>query len=78
MMVDILKLHASDNAKIGLIFSYDDLTYPFFEANPTWKISLIRMEKLLQKKNFNDYDFLVVAHKVQRCEVIVLEEDQTE
>ena len=37
---------APDNAKIGIIFSYQDLLYPVFEENPTWNIHQIRYDLL--------------------------------
>jgi hypothetical protein len=59
-----------DNSKIGLIFTDDDWSYPLFEENTTWKIYPLRYELLLKKKNFDDYDFLVIAKGKQNIEMI--------
>ncbi|OGI20327.1 MAG: hypothetical protein A2287_07855 [Candidatus Melainabacteria bacterium RIFOXYA12_FULL_32_12] len=60
-----IKLNAPDNTKIGIIFSEYDLYYPFFEENPTWRISQLNYQDLIRRKNFNAYDFLVISGKEQ-------------
>lgn len=69
-MVKNLGLIAPDNAKIGLILTDADLIYPFFEENPTWKIHQIRYENLVKKRNYNDYDYLVISDLIQKCEIV--------
>ncbi|EKE04787.1 MAG: hypothetical protein ACD_20C00003G0014 [uncultured bacterium] len=61
---------APDNSKIGLIFYDDELYYPFFEENSTWKLYPLRYELLKQRKNYDDYDFLVINGKNQNIEMI--------
>ena len=54
-----------NNSTIGLIFSETDIIYPFIEANPTWKIKLVRYENLIQDKKFDQYDYLITAGNIQ-------------
>ena len=63
--VKFLGVNAPDYSKIGIIFSYSDWYYPFFEENPTWKISSIDYKELFKHKNYNDYDFLLISKETQ-------------
>jgi len=55
------KKHIPDNANIGVILDIDDIIYPYFEANHTWKIHPEKYHKLLKKENFGDYDYLITT-----------------
>ncbi|OGH99332.1 MAG: hypothetical protein A2104_01985 [Candidatus Melainabacteria bacterium GWF2_32_7] len=68
--VKYLSLVAPNDSKIGLIFSYNDLIYPIFEENPTWKIHQIRYDLLAKRKNYDDYDFLVISDLIQNSEIL--------
>lgn len=69
-MIKFLGLVAPNNSKIAILLSNDDLYYPFYEENPTWKIYQLRYENLAKKKNYNDYDFIVISHLLQQCEIV--------
>ena len=64
-LINYLKRIAPDNSKIGLVFSEYGYFYPFFEANSTWKIYPLLYDRLLTAKNFNDYDFIIIANERQ-------------
>ena len=70
--VKFLSLVAPDFSKIGVIYAEDDWVYPYFMENPTWQITSLRYEKLLEHNNYNDYDFLVIHGKEQRIDLVDL------
>lgn len=59
-----------NNSKIALLFGDDEWYYPFFEENPSWKIYPLRYELLYKKKNYSDYDFIIIAGFYQDEDII--------
>lgn len=54
-----------DGSSIGLVFNEGDIIYPFFEANPSWKIHSVRYEKLVEQNRFDEYDYLITTSDKQ-------------
>lgn len=68
-LINYLASVAPNNSNIGLILSCDDKYYPYFERNLTWKIYSIRYKLLKERKNYNDYDFLIVSGNGQYTDI---------
>ncbi|MCK7516035.1 MAG: hypothetical protein MZV70_76740 [Desulfobacterales bacterium] len=47
------------------MFSSDNFYYPYFEENPTWKLFPVNYKTLVEKNNYNDYDFIVISDLYQ-------------
>ncbi|EKE02294.1 MAG: hypothetical protein ACD_20C00402G0024 [uncultured bacterium] len=62
--LNFMKQLIPDNSRVGLVFSTDSM-YPFFEENTTWKIYPVLYNRLFERKNFDDYDFLIVKDNIQ-------------
>lgn len=62
MLLNHLKRYnIPDDSRIGLILGMDDFIYHYFEEYPDWKIYPLRYDKFLERKNFDDYDYLIAV-----------------
>lgn len=58
-----------DHSKIAFISSTEEYFYPLFEENHTWKIYPLRYDLLFKRKNYNDYDFIILPNIEQNIVV---------
>jgi len=58
-----------NNSQIAFVPKTEECFYQFFEENPTWKFYLLRYDLLFKRKNYNDYDFIILPGKKQDMEV---------
>jgi len=64
-IVKYLNEIAPDHSKIAFISATEEFFYPFFEENPTWKIYPLRYDLLFKRKNYDDYDFIILPESEQ-------------
>jgi hypothetical protein len=68
-LIKYLNQIAPNNSKIAFISAKEEIFYPFFEENLTWKIFPLRYDLLYKKKNYNDYDFIIIPEEKQQITV---------
>jgi hypothetical protein len=68
-LVKYLGKIAPNHSKIALVSADEEIFYPFFEENPTWKIYSLRYDLFSKQKNYADYDFFILPEKEQRITV---------
>lgn len=69
-LLNLASVHIADNAKVGVIYSRRDLIYPLCEINPGWKVYPVIYEKLLEEKNFDDYDYIIITSPAQAIRIL--------
>lgn len=68
-LIKYLRKEAPNNSKIALVSFTEEFFYPLFEENLTWKIYPLRYDLFYKRKNYNDYDFIILPDKEQRITV---------
>jgi len=64
-----IKKTIPDNSKIALFYNNTDWYYPFFETNSKWKIYPLRYELFIKKKNFRDFDYIILSSPLQKTNI---------